>query len=181
MEKDTKKIITWLGLSIVGLFILSVAIGYTVLVCHESGEIGQYSPFCYICVSSAVRGVPFVGLDEKPIYYVNGEYQDGNKIQAASSSVEYSSNQSPDEIIKESTIYFNSIAYKREKLGCEDESKCPNCCIWFIREESRVSVLVHHKTVLNGYNLAETNLVRVNETFQLRYKYEGQKGYYQLL
>lgn len=172
MEKETKKILVWVGLSLVGLFLTLLALGYTILMCHESGEISRYSPFCYICVSSAIRNVPLIGLEGEPIYYVNGEYQDGNKIAQASSTVMYSSDKTPNEVIQAAIVYLNSIRYKTEKLGCANYPECPNCCINFTGKNSKVSVHITPKVAIDGYTSAETNLVRVNETFNLKYNYE---------
>lgn len=167
MRSKAKKILVWLGLSVVGLFVALLVGGYTVLVCHESGEISRYSPFCYICVSSAVRSFPLIGLEGEPSYAVNDEYKDGNKIKNASSSVSFTSNKSSDEIIQQATIYLNSIGYETKRSGCVNYPECPECCASFVGKDSEVSVSIRPKTAINGYTPAETNLVWVDETFRL--------------
>lgn len=166
MQDKTKKIIRWLGLISLGLFALFASVIYVFLDCWSETGIQKNSLYCYVCISSNIRNFPLIGLTGEAKYSVDIQFGEPNESHPAYNAVEFSSNENPEQIMREASEYLRSSGFKDEKIGCPNYPQCSTCCASFSGKVSEVTVFVQPKTNIDGFSSAKNQKVSITETFK---------------
>lgn len=165
MTSQNNRNIKWFGgLFLILLFLGSLAL-YT-LVCRNIG-IGELSrnSYCYcVYVSSDIKNVPLIGLQNEPVYRAAGLDFNHSDVFYNSSSVSYQSNSSVEEIVAETQKYFTNLGFIDRNIMCENDSECSNCCAEFRRGNIIVNLFVFTNKDKES-KFPQNNRVDISEKF----------------
>jgi hypothetical protein len=170
MKSKTKKILKWFG-GLVLFFLLLVGLAIYTLICFQRENISRYSYCYFVCVSPEIKNIPLIGLVGNPRYASSIEMLDENTEYSAYKVVEFTCNQSEQQIIAEMEHYFNSINFQRISLESKNPPTGKEIDVEYRGSNSEINISIRVKTAIDGHSEADTNYVSIRQY----YNYEGEK------
>lgn len=85
--------------------------GYLTKCILGASSISQYSLYCYLCVASNIRDFPTDEAKNQPEYKSSAEFTDGAGYYPPSNSINFKSEDSPEEIMKKAKKYFEALGF----------------------------------------------------------------------
>lgn len=112
-----------------------------------------------------MRKFPLVGLEGEPDYSVNLNVFEPNRSHPPYYDVEFSSNESAEEIITKVSEYLRVNKFKFVEKKCPNSNSPANCSTTYAGKASIMEISINLKKPIDERNLTETNSIRVEETF----------------
>jgi hypothetical protein len=157
-----KKLVFWSVSAFVSL-ILTFVLWFCITSYCDGLSTSRYSPFCFICIPSNIRNVPLIGLVGEPEYSTVTYAFDWEPKYShpGNNEIDYKSNESPTEIVKELEDYFASKDFKLVGRTNTLKNGKEGLTIAFDGKNSSIEIVVRPNEKLN--NETGKNIVNVNE------------------